>query len=75
MHTLEHGHTHEHDPHEVPLKVLLSHMAEHNESHVAELEHLAHHTGGDISGQILKAVELLRQGNEELKKALSMTKE
>ena len=66
---------HHHDHHDVPLDVLLAHMAEHNESHVAELEHLAHHAGGAVSEQIMKAVETLRQGNEELKKALSMVKE
>lgn len=68
-------HEHTHDHHDIPLDALLAHMTEHNESHASELEHLAHHAEGEVSDRILRAAELMRQGNEELKKALAMVKE
>ena len=63
-----------HDHHDIPMDALLAHMTEHNESHMAELEHIAGHLGGEAGEKVLSAVSLMRQGNEKLKEALALLK-
>lgn len=64
-----------HHSHGVTPEALLSHMAEHNKSHLAELEHLADHLPDAAANQVQAACDLYRQGNELLASALLTLKE
>ena len=50
-------------------------MAEHNRSHLKELEDIADELTGEAKEQLLAAAELYRQGNEKLDEALKTIKE
>ena len=56
-------------------EAVLSHMAEHNRSHLKELEDIADELTGEAKEQLLAAAELYRQGNEKLDEALKTIKE
>ena len=66
-----HEHT-GHHPHGVTPEALLSHMAEHNRSHLTELEQVAGTLSAEAQAQIKNAVETIRKGNEELAKVLEL---
>ena len=75
----EHVHTHEHHEHEhhshVTPEALLAHMAEHNSSHLTELEEIAGQLQGDAAEKTRAAAECYRRGNELLAQALAAVKE
>ena len=52
----DHHHHDHHHHHDVPVTVLLSHMAEHNHSHLHELEHVADHMEGEARAKVQEAV-------------------
>ncbi len=69
-------HEHEHHGHShVTPDALLSHMAEHNESHVKELEALAAQLHGAAAEKAREAAGLYRKGNALLAQALEALKE
>ena len=72
MHDHHHHHHHDHHHHDVPVTVLLSHMAEHNHSHLHELEHVADHMEGDAKAKVLEAVKAYAEGNAKLAEALKL---
>ncbi len=70
----EHQHEHHGQSHVTP-EALLSHMAEHNESHVKELEAIAAQLQGAAAEKVREAAELYRKGNKLLTQALEALKE
>lgn len=56
-------------------EAILRHMAEHNRSHLKELEDIAADLTGEAKEQVMAAAELYRQGNEKLDEALKTIKE
>lgn len=56
-------------------EAILRHMAEHNRSHLKELEDIAADLTGEAKEQVMAAAELYRQGNEKLDEVLKTIKE
>ncbi|WP_459129653.1 hypothetical protein [Guggenheimella bovis] len=71
-----HHHHHHHEAIQIEsgdkARLKLKYMAEHNESHVKELEELSGFFEGEMKQVIDEAVALYREANEKLAKALSI---
>ena len=71
----EHDHHEHHDHHQITPEALLAHMAEHNLTHMAELEEIAAGLPGQ-AGELVKAAAAdMRSSNEKLEQALKCLKE
>ena len=67
-----HDHTGAHSHGDIPVAALLSHMAEHNRSHVSELEELADHMEGAARDAVLDAVFSMQDSADRLTEALNL---
>ena len=71
----EHDHHEHHDHHQITPEALLAHMAEHNLTHMAELEEIAAGLQGQAGELVKAAVADMRSSNEKLEQALKCLKE
>jgi len=70
-----HDHHEHHDHHHITPEALLAHMADHNKTHMAELEEIAAGLQGRAGELVKAAAEDMRSSNEKLEQALQCLKE